>query len=503
MSTVHTTRRRVLERGANFLMALTAASSAQAQSGNTSAAPEISAQAAQQDLRLLQRAFKALHPGLYRYSTEAQIDADFAAALVQVAGGASRAQLFLLASRLAASVRCGHTWASPYNQSALMVKEVFERADKLPFTLRLVDGRFLVTASALSGLAAGTELLAVDGHSAAHIVQSLLPYVRADGRGAGSDAKRLSQLSDGRNGGAMDRLFPLLFAPTASGWRLRVQDAGAMLSRELLAAPMALADRQRVLLPPPMPAAAWQFQIEGDTAVLTLPTFAFWNGGFDAKAFLQRSFDAMRAKQVPYLIVDIRQNEGGDDAIGRALLAHLLKQPYTVPATRTESAYERVPYALARYLDSWDFSFFDRTGQVARGPGRNWQLPEKPALTIEPVATPYAGRTLLLVGPQNSSAGYLLARDVQRSAAATLLGQPTGGNLRGLNGGQLAWITLPASGVGVDIPLIASFATADEPDAGITPEVLVAARYGDAAAGIDTEWVAAQALISQWRQAGR
>lgn len=111
-------------------------------------------------------------------------------------------------------------------------------------------------------------------------------------------------------------------------------------------------------------------------------------------------------------------------------------------------------------------------------------------------AASYRGSVVLLVGPQNSSAAYLLARDVQRSGAATLIGQPTGGNLRGLNGGQVAWINLPASGVGVDIPLLATFTPGDEPDRGVIPDVVVAARWDDAAGGIDTEMAAARRWLA-------
>ena len=165
-----------------------------------------------------------------------------------------------------------------------------------------------------------------------------------------------------------------------------------------------------------------------------------------------------------------------------------------------ESAYERVPYVLARYLDTWDFNFFDRTGQVTKTDGRNWRLPDQPASRLDPATAPYAGRTLVLVGPQNSSAGFLLARDIQRSGAALLLGQPTGGTLRGLNGGQLAWIKLPASGVGVDIPLIASFAPGELPDAGVLPDITAVPRWTDAVAGVDTEMQAARAVIASWRK---
>ena len=83
-----------------------------------------------------------------------------------------------------------------------------------------------------------------------------------------------------------------------------------------------------------------------------------------------------------------------------------------------------------------------------------------------------------------SSAGFLIARDLQRSGAATLVGEPTGGNQRGLNGGQLAWLTLPNSGIAVDIPLVATV-YAGAPDAPITPDVRIEARIADAIAGRD------------------
>jgi C-terminal processing protease CtpA/Prc len=107
------------------------------------------------------------------------------------------------------------------------------------------------------------------------------------------------------------------------------------------------------------------------------------------------------------------------------------------------------------------------------------------------VARPFRGQVIALVGPQNSSAGYLLARDLKATGAALLMGEPTGGNLRGLNGGQIAWLTLPASGVAVDIPLVASFAPGDPPDGGVPPDVTVAPSWADAAAGVDTAMQAA------------
>ncbi len=456
--------------------------------------PEIGAEDAQRDLRILQRALAELHPGLTRYTTLAQIDADFAAATAAVASGSSRAQMVLLASQLAASLHCGHTWVSPYNQRADVVENVFNRADKLPLTLRWVEGRALITGSTDATVTAGSELLAIDGRPVAEIRDALLPLLRADGLHAGARLKRLAQLDSGPNGGAMDRLFPLRFPPQAGGYTLTLRERGSASPRTVNVSATTTAERDKTL---PAASTAWRFAVTGDTGLLTLPTFAFWRSDFKPEAFLQQTFDALRG--VPFLVIDQRDNEGGDDAIGRALLSHLLRAPLQLPGNRVESAYERVPYVLARYLDTWDFGFFDRTGQVRKGPGRNWLLPDRPGARMAPVAAPYAGRTVVLIGPQNSSAGFLLARDIQRSGAATLLGQPTGGNLRGLNGGQLCWINLPASGVGVDIPLVAAFAEGNPPDAGVLPEVAVAPRWADAVAGVDTEMQASLKLIAGWR----
>ena len=473
-----------------ILLLLVSASNAHAQTS-------ISAEDAQRDLRILKRGLTELHPGLYRYLTAEALDAEFVSATETVANGTDRAIFYLLVSRIAASVRCGHTWTNFLNQSEAVKDELFERADKLPITLRLVQKRFLIDASAVPAIEAGSELLSIDEMPPTAIVKELMPYLRADGS---SDGKRIAQIDHGENGDAMDRLYPLLHPPVDGHYRLRIRDNHG--EHSLMVSAMTAAQRSKVL----EQAGAkeqddtWTFAIDGDTALMTLPTFAFWKGEFDWKSFLANSFSRLNKEKIPNLIIDIRRNEGGDDAIGMALLSRLLHKAYTQPRSRVESAYERVPYILARYLDTWDFSFFDRTDQVVKGPGRNWILREQPAaVTIEPASDAYAGDTIVLIGPDNSSAGYLLARDIKASGAATLIGQTTGGNLRGLNGGQLAWMTLPASGVAVDIPLIAAMPMTELPDAGVTPDMIAPPLFDDAVAGIDSTIKRARQFIERRR----
>lgn len=452
--------------------------------GPAHAAPELSAEQAARDLRILRRAFTDLHAGLYRQASPAQIDAEFERAQAAVAQGASRTEMFLHATRIAAAVRCGHTWTNVYNQSDALQAEFAGRANKLPLRLRFVAGRALVTASAVPAIAPGTELLAINDRSPTDIQAALLPYLRADADG---DGKRLAQLNDDANGGAMQWLFPLLFPPESGRWRLRLP-GGAELSVAAVAS-----------VPGTLPPVDWQLRIEGDRAVMTLPTFAFWNRPFDGNAWLTDAFQRLASQRVSQLVIDLRDNEGGDDSLGLAVLAHLISQPFTQPGGRRESAYERAPYELARFLDTWDFSFFDRTGQVQKTEGRNWRMADALPMRVEPKAPRFTGRVAALIGPQNSSAGFLLARNLKASGAALLIGQRTAGNLQGLNGGQIAWVRLPHSGVSVDIPLVANFTAGNPPSGGVQPDLNVTPDFAAAARGEDVDMVRARAWLAEGR----
>ncbi len=122
--------------------------------------------------------------------------------------------------------------------------------------------------------------------------------------------------------------------------------------------------------------------------------------------------------------------------------------------------------------------------------------PSEGGKPIEPAEPIFTGRVVALVGPEMSSAGFLIARDLQRSHAAVLVGRATGGSLRGMNGGQLAWLTLPFSGVAIDIPLVAWMPVAAEPDQAVLPDIAVMTSFRAAARGIDSDMRAAVAALS-------
>jgi C-terminal processing protease CtpA/Prc len=457
---------------------------------------------AKQDVRILKRALTELHPALTKYRTPAEMEAAFAK--FEARGNASRtpAEMYLAASELAAAIRCGHTWTNVLNQQGAVKAALLEATNKLPFTLTLVENRWLVLASADAAVQAGDEVMAINGVAAAEMVSQLMPYLRADGS---SDGKRLVQLNHDRlDFSQMDVLWPLLSPPVEGKYRVALRrgkaaDMTVNVNANSLAARGASLLAQGVK---PMD-KSWTFRIVDNVGYLTMPSFAFWNSKFDWNKFIDDSFAELNTKRIPHLVIDIRANEGGDGAIGGKVLSHLIDKPFTFVSDQSTSNYERAPYNLAKYLDTWDYRFFDRTGQVekiAEGTAAG-KFRFKPnatgARTIMPTAMPYSGKAYLLVSAENSSATFQFAWLAKQSGAAILVGQQTGGNQRGLNGGQHAWVTAPNSSVSIDIPLLAATYEATTPDASVTPDVIVKRTFEARRAGRDEEMVAVMREIAR------
>ena len=219
----------------------------------------------------------------------------------------------------------------------------------------------------------------------------------------------------------------------------------------------------------------------------------------DWKQFLQDAFAEVNQKKMPNLILDIRGNEGGADEVNMMLSRYLVSKPIELAGQRELLRYETIPLELDPYLDTWDSSFKNRTGRVKPlGDGfYTWNNARPEGRTIKPGSDAYQGNVYLLVDAANSSATFTLASVLKRHKLATLVGQTTGGNKRGITGGQYFFLRLPHSTLEMDIPLIGYFPLTEQPDEGLMPDAYVEPNVEDVLNGVDTELEAVKALIAQ------
>ncbi len=465
------------------------------------------------DLAILRDAYATLHPGLYRYRSPAEIDAAFAAAEAEFSHDRTLGEAFLVFSRLAAEFRCGHSFCNPANQGKTVRAAVIEAGARVPFLFRWLDGRMIATEALRAGggnapaLAPGDEVVAINGIETAGLLAAMMPLARADGA---NDAKRLAYLELRGNYAheAFDILLPLLHPELrdAATFLLSVRGLDG-LERTVAGPAHTHADRAAL-------AQARAGDTRGDTplwtltrprpdaALLTMPTWAMYNTKWDWRAYLRGVFDGLAREGTANLVIDLRANEGGND-VGHEILARLTDRPIPVSTRQQVIAADRVPARLNPHLDTWDDSFRDRSKQsrpLGNGLHELLSDEEGSAGAIDPAGPRYTGRVFVLISPECSSATFEFAQLVRRTGLATLVGMPTGGNQRGITGGNFFFLRLPNTRIETDLPLKTTPLDATLPDAGIEPDIHVATSRADIAAGRDTELEAVYAAIDRDRK---
>lgn len=446
------------------------------------------------DLSIIREALK-LHPGLFRYQSPATFEKRFAEFGKSWNRDRDLASRFLALSRFTALIRCGHSQCNPYNQSDAVVSALFNRKTRVPFAFRWLDKKMVVIgdAGASTGIARGSVIEKLNGRQPSSMLETLMSYARADGS---NDAKRVAQMemrcTDEFE--TFDIFQGLLFPPGPGGHQVIWRDPNGKRHSALLPA-IDLETRKKLTPVPKDGGPIWDWQIRPDgVAVLTMPSWVTYRGNWDWKAWLEERFAMLPATKG--LIIDLRDNEGGTDC-GTYLLQRLIGQPFRPVRYLNRVAFREVAENLVPYLTTWDRSFRTLGKDAVVGTDGYLTIPgDEDELEIKPIAPRISVPVIILVGPVNSSATFSFARRVREARAATLIGETTGGNLRGINGGAYFFVRLPESGLEFDVPLKGYFPVGPIPaDSGVTPDIRISLTAADVAKGNDPQMDMALRII--------
>jgi C-terminal processing protease CtpA/Prc len=241
--------------------------------------------------------------------------------------------------------------------------------------------------------------------------------------------------------------------------------------------------------------------LDNETAIMTINDFGNYDGKSNFGKFYLESLTEYKTKGGKNLIIDVRKNEGGNGSEMFKLVQYLIEKPIEYIELQNTWQILKIDSTLKPYVDNKKWAFvwfnqkeagFDRTpmGQY-KGKGA-----EKPQI-FEPNKEHFAGNVYLLSSPTNSSATYMMVETFKKYKLATVVGQITGGNQKGVTAGAMFFMLLPNTKIEVDVPLIGTDLTIAKnlPDAGIAPDVYVKPSVEDVIKGIDTEMEVVKKMI--------
>ncbi len=466
----------------------------------------ISKEALKIDVAILKEALTTIHGGLYRYQTPEQLEAGFRELNQKFANGATQAEVFLAVSEFTARIKCGHTFPSFWNNPVQTQRNLFLAKDKLPFCFRLMNGQMVVTRndSTAPELTPGTIITEINDVPTAQIVTRLMKLVKGDGS---NDAKRMAelQLQDLKQWEAFDIYFSLAFKP---GSRFKLKCEGMDGTVQTVSVDAIDTIQRRKNRSEHMPKVdkdgpEWQVDwLRDDTAVLKMPTWALYNSKWNWTEWLQARFEELKTRGTKNLIIDLRGNGGGNEC-GDTIMRYLVPGAVSFPSGTTFVRYQKIPDSLAMYVSTWDRSYYDWTSaskpaqHVSSLNSKGFQIRSEDSVNAErggritPLEPRFQGQVYVLVDAECSSATFQFSQQVRNYKVAKLVGQPTGGNAKGINGGAMFNTLLPNSQIEIDIPIIAYLPSSPQPDAGLRPDVEIWPTREDLAKGRDAvmNWV--------------
>jgi hypothetical protein len=141
---------------------------------------ELNSTKAQADFDLMRNALEEAHPGLYRYSTKAEMDQTFDAQRAKLNRSMRKTEFMTVVAETLATIRCGHTSCSPDEET-----QTAERSARL-FPLRVMqEGKRLMVlfndTPDDQTIRPGMEILEINGHKTIDILDRIWRTESADG----------------------------------------------------------------------------------------------------------------------------------------------------------------------------------------------------------------------------------------------------------------------------------------------------------------------------------
>ena len=422
----------------------------------------------QADFRYLRRMLEETHPGLYRYTSKAGMQAKLDSIDRSLNQPLPFYAFFKIVSALLADIHCAHTHTLPQKNW----REQFSGTlNTIPFFMLPVQKRsyILFNGTTNQTIKPGFELLSINGQSLESIRQQLYRYHWDDGYIESSKIQVMR--------GQLFALFYYWYISQPDTYHLTFRNlTGDMIRIDAPAKPFGTS--LTVMMKNPVnkqmlawynrkkPKHPWRLYFPDSVAHTAFLRFDEF-GGEGAKNgqqaiqsfqhFMNKAMKQLEKRQIQNLIIDVRGNTGGWDSQGIELFTYLMK---------TDSA---VPYYARQHsvTDSSEFLQFSDLSEADRKNVKNELIPEPDGtFTLKqgsdsrepqryaPKPNRFRGQVYILMNGESASTASEFLAVAHANKVGVFVGVESGGAYEGGNGSSFINLTLPKTGIKVTTPLV-------------------------------------------------
>jgi hypothetical protein len=380
-----------------------------------------------------------------------------------------------------ARLECGHTALRPSRAIELRLAD----EPLLPVEVAILGGKVYVARDfSEGGGLAGAEVLSINDAGIGGILKSMLAVVHGDGESATAGPY---QLSHGR--GFARNLY--LIAGLQSPFRLQYAIGGKTAEATINGLQLkAMRDA------PAAGNATWRLLEGGSIGMLKIKAFDGMADGVPMGTFFGRVFTEIHEKGISRLILDVRDNGGGEDELGRKLFAYFADQPFRY---YRDLIVNKLSFRFFQYAPNREPLPDNVTEMVKPGADGKYHVVGHPNWGMQQPAAPhFAGKVVVLMNGGSFSTTCEFLAMLHHHGGATFVGAETAGGYYGNTSGADVPVVLPNSKLVLPVQLVGYYMPIEgtaQGAHGIRPDHPVEYTIEDVVAGRDREMDVAMRVV--------
>jgi len=422
----------------------------------SASAQKINVDSLRYELKVYREIVENSHSGLNLYTSEEQFDELFKEADKKIENVHSLMEYYKILANIHTSINCGHS--SVYY--SLTEKETEELVSSIfPAKMRFL-GENLFIKESLCDIPAGSQVLKINGLSMKDLVDRSFRLISSDGYNTTFKYRQLEQ-----------EFIMYLYYALGKNSEYTVNYVDYNSQKECIKTVKVvdvnnIPQKYMEVKEPTFDDIYSLKIIDNNIAVLTVNSFSTETKKLTRKyfKFLKRSFKKLKKSGVKNLIIDIRENTGGNDGNDMELASYLIKKPFKENKFRQLKTTNLLIYPeyISDHLRDMIGVDGDMTGdemskmmkeecekEFGKTPAEDglFYLKEKNVIKKKPKKNSFEGQVYIMTSGNVFSGGGLFSALVRDKSDAIFVGEETGGGYYRHTGSIPLIYRLPYSGL--------------------------------------------------------